>query len=72
MISVPGTVLMGQGMKLHQLVMCTGDCLTMRSRVEQSSLCFAGLEYIHSLIEAREEKRGKKCEKEEGGETYCS
>ncbi|SRR6266446_3081226 len=32
--------------------------------MEQSPLCYAALEYIHSLIEAREEKRGKKCEKE--------
>ncbi len=32
--------------------------------MEQSPLCYAALEYIHSLIGAREEKRGKKREKE--------
>ena len=32
--------------------------------MEQSPLCYAALEYIHSLLGAREKKRGKKCEKE--------
>ena len=36
--------------------------------MEQSPLCYAALEYIHSLSGAREEKRGKRCEKEGGGE----
>jgi len=31
--------------------------------MEQSPLCYAALEYIHSLLGAREEKRRKKCEK---------
>src|ERR1700724_3706677 len=32
--------------------------------MEESPLCFAALGYIYSLSGAREEKRGKKCEKE--------
>src|SRR2546425_2603594 len=35
--------------------------------MQQSPLCYAALEYIHSLIGAREEKRGKQCEKEGEG-----
>jgi hypothetical protein len=45
------------------LTPCTGESLTMWSQVEQHLLCFAALESISSLIEAREEKRGKKREK---------
>ena len=36
--------------------------------MEQSPLCYAAPEYIHSLSGAREEKRGKRCEKGGGGE----
>jgi hypothetical protein len=42
---------------------CTGEPLIMWSQVKHYLLCFAALESIHSLLEAREEKRGKKREK---------
>src|SRR5216684_4137826 len=35
--------------------------------MEQSSLCYAALEYIHSLLAARRKKRGKRREKGEQG-----
>jgi len=58
---------MGQDMYLHQLALCTEERLTMCDHIEQSPLCYAALEYIHSLSGAREKKRGKRREKE-GGE----
>ena len=36
--------------------------------MEQSPLCYAALEYIHSLSGACEKKRGRRCENERGGE----
>jgi uncharacterized membrane protein YuzA (DUF378 family) len=48
---------------LEMLTPCTGEPLSMWSQVEQHLLCLAALESIHSLLEAREEKRGKKREK---------
>ncbi len=58
---------MGQDMYLHQLAPCTEERLTMCDHMEQSPLCSAALEYIHSLSGAHEIKRGKRREKE-GGE----
>src|SRR5258708_5871083 len=66
-VSILGTMLMGQDMYLHQLALCTEERLTMSDHMEQSPLCYAALEYIHSLNGAREKKRRKRREKE-GGE----
>ncbi len=66
-VSILGTMLVGQDMYLHQLAPCTEERLTMCDHMEQSPLCYAALEYIHSLSGAREKKRGKRREKE-GGE----
>src|SRR5258708_30860147 len=60
-------MLVGQDMYLHQLAPCTEERLTMCDHMEQSPLCYAALEYIHSLSGAREKKRVKSREKE-GGE----
>jgi hypothetical protein len=50
---------MVQDRELHQLAMCTGECLTKRSRVGQRPPCFVALEYMYSVIAVRKEKGGR-------------
>ena len=53
---------MAQDMHLRRLVMCTGERLTSDHEWNRVPSALAALEYIHSLIGAREEKRGKRRE----------